>query len=426
MLDDHDRPSIETLELWKPEERFDRRSFHEIAEELKGTLLTAGRDLTRGLGRVAFTLSGGWDSRAILASLPREPQPEAITFMTRENREVATARDVARAAGIRQRLAVRHPEYFAELLPRSVELLGLELRANAHGLCVADNGLQDDYDIIIGGQLCDTLLKDHFLPKNVRERLRHRSVRERSIGLLSPRGAPSTRVDHDAAIRSALDDTIVEGIEQRRQERIEAVAKVRPITAVEWDQFWPASRQNDAGHNLGNSRLYASDSLYMHREIVSLAACLPQAIRFGGRLTRHVFREMYGELARIPVANTGVAPADGDRAERRVINRRRRTGRRENFRRLPDSLHPWNDVQTSWVDWARLQQESPVRQRMREEVRQSVPTGALDAVLSTSSEQILASYAPDLGPSFNLIIMQLALGLRLSNTNVVQAGMCTS
>ena len=52
-----------------------------------------------------------------------------------------------------------------------------------HGLCIPEAGLAEKFDVILGGQLSDTYLKDHYMPKWQREHFRPKGPKER-LGVL--------------------------------------------------------------------------------------------------------------------------------------------------------------------------------------------------------------------------------------------------
>ena len=60
--------------LWQPEERDDPFAPTDLSEELEAAMRVAAREITAGVSSVALTLSGGRDSRAVLAALPATKQ----------------------------------------------------------------------------------------------------------------------------------------------------------------------------------------------------------------------------------------------------------------------------------------------------------------------------------------------------------------
>lgn len=406
-------PRWDRCVYWAPREpeRFSDDA-EELAARLEEAIRYAADDITRGSQRVAVTLSGGRDSRVIIAAVPRERLTGAITYVTRMNREVEVARRVAEACKVEQVLAQREPEFYSDLLlERGPALLGMERRGAVHGMCVVDNGLDRRFDLILGGQLSDTFLKDHFMPKRIREVYRPKGWRERTKKRLKQWAGLNGRAEAAASAASTigrdqldvhLTEDIREAVRARRAERLRQIEAVRPTSAEEWWRFWPTSRQDDLAHISGNMRLFAFDSLFMHRRIVEVARDLPGALRYGGRLAHRVFRRIYGDLGQIVDANTGL-PADGDEQIR--PKGRGRSADKPAVDRS-SSAAPWNEVQNSWVDLGLLQTHSPRWQEWRKKLAGSPAVEVLERVLGPKATGLVEHYDPDLTPGFNLMFMQ--------------------
>ena len=412
---------VQAEAYWTPDEPGVWPGERAVFDELVEALRAAGEDVTLGCRRVAVTLSGGKDSRLVMGVVPRERLAGGLTYCTRANRETDVARRVAEAFGVGQVLVKRDPDFYAVLLDRGASLLGTELRANAHGLCIADNDLAGRFDLILGGQLSDTLLKDHFMPVAQREALRHKPLSERAKSLvkkmLGRSGPPVVSTQSTlgrAQVEWVLDREILEAVRERRRRRLEQVRAVRPETAEEWFRFWPASRQDDSSHTLGNSRLYPADTLFLHSGIIEVARRLAPALRVGGGLADRAFARFYGPSARVENANTGL-PLDAPARRVRAHEKRlwRNPDAKAAFKRLPPSDTPWNDVQGSWVDSRMLQMQSPAWARYREEVLGCPPAVALiDSVLSISGRDVIADYDDRLPATANHLVMQIARVVR--------------
>jgi asparagine synthetase B (glutamine-hydrolysing) len=411
--------------LWEPREPAvrDAPDPAELEEELEQALRAAAADVTRGARSAATTLSGGLDSRVVLAALAGGTGVAggacvaAITYATRENNEVNVARRVARAAGVPHRIAWRGEEFYAELMPRAVGLLGTELRGECHGFCVIDNALDREFDLVVGGFFSDTLFKGHYMPSALRERVRRRSpvyrARRaagkalRSLGVLPPVKAPSPHFwDRARAMESSLSEGVREALRERRRVRLEQVRNVRPESAEEWVRFWPGSRGDGAYGPQANTRLFTSDELFFHRRLVELAARVPMHEKLGGRLTRRVFPRLYGELGQIENAATGLPPAatSGPNIRQAAKVEGSSSAAAATPQRSP---FPWNDVNDSWVDWELLQKHSPTWCSYRAALADSAAVDVLAGVLPGAAE-FIRSYRDEAGHLFNRAAVQLA------------------
>jgi asparagine synthetase B (glutamine-hydrolysing) len=415
---------VRTTVLWQPSEPAPGTEplTQDLEAELEQALREASRDVTRGVSRVALTLSGGLDSRLVLASIMPGKVAAAITYATRENREVEVARRVAAAAGVPHHVAWRGEEFYADLMPRAVRLLGTELRGECHGFCVVDNGLDDAFDLVVGGFLSDTLFKGHYVPEATRERFRRRSLyararraaarAARALRLLPPKPRKPHFWEEAQKMEAALSPDVREAVRERRRVRLAQVKAVRPRSAEEWVRFWPASRGDGAYGPQANTRLFTSDELFMHRRLIEVAARVPTEEKVGGRLSKRVFARLYGELGRIENSSTGIpAAADGAAGASTNGHPRARANGHPHPVGSPTSRAPWNDVEHSWVDWELLQKQSPAWSSYRAALDGSAALDVLDGVLAGTARKFVASYQDDAGFLFNRAAVQLAYAI---------------
>ena len=410
-----DAADVRTAVLWQPREpqRGGWPAVSELEADLEAALRAAAEDVSRGASRVALTLSGGLDSRLVLSLLPRDRLAGAITYATRENQELEVARRVAQAAGLPHRVAWRGEEFYAELMPRAVALLGTELRGECHGFAVVDNALQCEFDLVVGGFLSDTLFKGHYLSREQKARLRAQTamatarrvavIAARSLRLLpTPKKKPQHYWDVARAMARRLKGNVREAVAERRRVRLEQVRRVRPRSAEEWLRFWPASRCDGSYGPQANARLFTADELFMHRRLVEVAARMPQHEKVDGRLTSRVFPRLYGELGWIENANTGMPAATSTP-----------DGRPSSEGRQPTwpSAHPWNDVRHSWVDYVLLQKLSPTWASYRSALADSPALAVFDGVLEGGARDFVSAYRDDAGFLFNRAVMQLAYAM---------------
>jgi Asparagine synthase len=404
-----DARELSSTVIWEPKEPEVFPDKAEIRSLLKDAVLQAGNDLTRGCERVAVLLSGGYDSRVVLGAMPKSINTTAITYVTRENRETDVAGLVARAGGAEQLLVQRDEDYFPMLVCRGLGLIGMELRANCHGLCIADNDLADSFDVVIGGQLSDTLLKDHFMPLPKRERFRSRplksKLKERLTGASYTPVASTSHTTGRGALVEELVPEIREQVRDRRAARMREVERVRPTTADEWHRFWPCSRQDDSSHTLGNTRLMCSDTLFAHQAIVEVSRVFAPRFRVDGLLTDEVFAEICGPLAEIINANTGL-PAN---ASQKQIKAKQKKDRIERNRQ--ESTSDWNAVETSWINPVIMQQNSKIWGQYREQLADSQAIEILSQVIARGGQEMIQRYQTDLPSASNHIAIQLALWL---------------
>ena len=418
---------VRTTILWQPVEPEGGRwpSAKELEDELEAALRAAADDVSRGASRLGLTLSGGLDSRLVLALL-RGKVAGGITYATRENRELEVARKVAEAAGIAHHVAWRGEEFYAELMPRAVALLGTELRGECHGFAIPDNRLDEQFDVVVGGFLSDTLFKGHYLSRATRERLRPKSAyavarqtaarAARAIGVLPPAKVRPHYFDVARAMAARLRPDVRDAVAERQRVRLEQVRRVRPQSHEEWLRFWPTSRADGSYGPQANARLFTADELFMHRRLIEVAARVPAAEKLDGALTKRVFPRLYGDLGQIENSSTGVPAAEAYAASRR----RRHTDVRPNGSAGGNgacngpparSPYPWNDVEHSWVNYELLQKHSPTWSSYRTALARSPALDVLDGVLDGGVRDFVDAYRDEAGFLFNRAAVQLTYAL---------------
>jgi len=415
---DADERAASSRVLWEPTEPSAFPAPGTMRARMGEAMREAARDLTRGCDRVGVLLSGGADSRgvlgAVLDSVDDPDRVTGLTYVTRENNETRVAERVAELGGCRHEMVRRDEHYFPRMLRRGLALLGCELRGNCHGLGVADSGLADRFDVVIGGQLSDTMLKDHFVDITTRARLRTPTLRQRVRRMIPGlrRALPVSPPGHTtgrAQLEPILTDAIRERVRERRAARLRDVQRIRPQTGAVWHRFWPCSRQDDSAHTLGNTRIMVGDTLFAHSAIIEVASDLSLLARLGGVHANGAIADVCGPLVSIENANTGL-PIDASSAEIRRAKRARKA-MPGTATAAPGDEAPWNAVDTSWVDPAVMQQRSPEWVEARTQLAGSPALGFLDTIVERGGAGLIGAYQDDLPSNINHLAVQIGLWL---------------
>jgi hypothetical protein len=410
-----------TRVLWRPTEPSEQASVAECRARLEEAMRFAGTDICRGASRVAVTLSGGFDSRTVLCCIPEELRSCAITYTDHDNLEFRTAAKLARAAGVRHLPAVRSAEFYAELATREIALLGVEQMAGtAHGFCIADAGLRSEFDLLVGGFLCDTFLKGSCTPHTVKQLLM------RKLGLssiLRNGGFARCGREHRRLRTTAIRPELLGAVEERERKRLAELQSIRPESAEEWHEFYPVNRSYGSGYLGANIRLYAMDELLLHRDIVAVACIASPLAKLSGALTRPVFTHLMGSLREILNTNTGLpAKAGFVRVKAREIADRWRKSSATGDKLSSTAQHPWF-AEHAWVDIKQLQLHSPAWQRVRlKAAGADAGIDILHNVLREDPRSLLKGYCEQFDMTFNYAVVQLALHLEGTNNRLAKFG----
>lgn len=260
---------------WRPAEAAAPPSLAAAAGALREALCEGVAAAVDGDERAAVLLSGGEDSRVVLGAVPRRVRVRAATWAERENREVRTARSVARAYGAELVVGWRTPDHYARHFRETAALVGSHHNfIDVHGYALsAALGLESE-PVVLGGLSADSLLKLHHLPGASG---RYRSPRVPGV-----------------------DPALLDAADERRAEFARALHEIRPDTAAEWLQLWPFAMRKHGGNVDGNRRLFRSFEAFHTTAVLELAASVPTAWKRDRALFRAAFRPLLRPARLVP------------------------------------------------------------------------------------------------------------------------------
>lgn len=373
--------ALESARLWTPDER-DPGPPADAVAEIEGAVRAAAGIVCDDTPRVGVLLSGGADSRTVLGAVPHARRALALTLGDHaDNHEVRLAERIAASLDTPWQLALRPPSFYAELGPRETTLIGAERAVgHAHALALGDALAGAPIDVLVGGFLCDTLLKGHM------------------------RQAGSDPWRPDARALAALRPAVAEAVVARSTQRYAELKAIRPATAEEWIWFYPGSRQSDMGHSHALQRLTVADELFVHRPVVDIALRrdpLPIAD------VLRAFRRIAGPAGRIPDANTG-APLDAGPLRRGLSKRLLKL--RARVRRLLDGQPRWKG-HGAWPIGDAYRSSEPFAALRRRAAACEAAADALAPLLGGDPRRMVAD-ASSFGPRFDAALPHLMLFLQ--------------
>lgn len=326
-----------------------------LARELTAALLAAVNRRCHG-HKVVVKLSGGLDSRVILAAVPRSVECATVTFCDELNREAATAREVARVYQRPWRPLFREEEYLANNFVRAVRFSGCEHEwVHAHGAGLAGEIVRDDATCVLDGQWSNAFLRLYFAADVARV--------NRLGGLLPPR-YENVAFDYanqiDCFCTENVESGVLERMRFRRREFHDRNRDPSRTSVAEWLDNYPVTQEAPLSTWLVERRLMPVRMVYLDREVIELGYRCPLRFKLGDGLFGPATRPILGRGCRIPNANDGVRPGSGhisrlaQRAVRKVKNRA--DGVVEAFGCKPKVHHSWHDYQTYWQESEKLAQ----------------------------------------------------------------------
>lgn len=322
----------EARAYWRPEERTAYASPQEAAEALRGALVDDVRLAVDGHARVGMLLSGGEDARAVLGAIPRKVRVDCFVYGEADNREIRSARRVARAYGASVTFAKRPPGHDLRHFEAVAAMVGSQNEfIDVHGYGFHTSLGMDRFPVMLGGYSSDALLKGD----NVRRWARRRLERGE---------APGIRPARPPVLAGVREELLAEAGARRTAFR-EWLAELRPASADEWSFIYPFSMRKYATVFHGNRRLFRSHEPFMSSGVVRLAASVPQAWKLDRALFYRAMRPLLARSWYVPHTRNRLPyfPHPVNAAARPLL------GLARGARALLTGT--WNAGQESWPKW---------------------------------------------------------------------------
>ncbi|WP_420130092.1 asparagine synthase-related protein [Longimicrobium sp.] len=334
----------EARAYWRPAERTAFASPEEAAEALRAALVDDVRRAVDGHSRVGMQLSGGEDARAVLGAIPDGVRVDGFVFGEADNREIRSARRVARAYGASLTFAPRPPGHDLAHFEAVASMVGSQNEfVDVHGYGFHASLGMGAYPVMLGGYSSDALLKGD----NVRRWARRKLQRGE---------APGIRPARPPALPGVREELLAEAGARRTAFR-EWLAEIRPESADEWSFIYPFSVRRYATVFQGNRRLFRSHEPFMSNAVVQLAASVPQAWKLDRALFYRAMRPLLARSWYVPHTRNRMPyfPQPVNAVARPLL------GVARGARALLTGT--WNAGQESWPDWDDLVRTPPMHEK---------------------------------------------------------------
>ena len=260
---------------------------------------TSERDL-----RYSVALSGGLDSRSVLAAFERKDNVTAYTFGAFDTQEIAIANKVARTAGTKHFVCYIDPESTAKYaedvvwLSDGLEVVGITFLLNA-GI-----RLEGNFDVSLDGFALDLTLGGSFLKRNI---MAAESLPELAA-ILDKKFAVFT----DAEMKSLFSaDFLALMGDEARKSFLETVSSSKGDTLPDRADYFALSTRvrnyTIMGHVL--SRNFYEDTIpTLDNKFMEVVASIPPSLRYRYSIYRRFLKKLDPSLARIQYERTGMSP----------------------------------------------------------------------------------------------------------------------
>lgn len=346
-------PEMEDFPYWHPPQELSECDEEQLSEELRTALLEATQTRCKG-EKIGVSMSGGLDSRLIMAAVPKSVECIGLTFCDELNREAQIAKKATECYGRQWFPILREDEYIGNILEKTVRFIGCEGPfVNAHAIGLVDEINKHSISSMLSGMNMDTFLKAYRAEDMVRV--------PRMWGILPPKYAEEN-IDLIGGFedfwRENLKMSILTQLAERREIFFSKFADTKRSSLAEWLFLYPAF--SGFASWPAERRLLLSRQVVLDRKLIDFCFKCPVRLKLGKRIFVKAVKEVYGRGARIPNAEDGVRPGSGhwSRLFQRAIQKlqSRTVSMLEKLGKEPKVQHSWHDYQKYWRESTKLRE----------------------------------------------------------------------
>jgi asparagine synthase (glutamine-hydrolysing) len=305
--------SVQSERYWEPVHRPSDRSYRSLVREFAELFVRVLRERVDPNERYGVLLSGGGDSRLLLAALD-ELDAEVVALHSNEweNHEADVARRVADTVGVPFRFLHRSPEYQSTLL-RSNGPLSQFNSTFTQGYMTPFADDVSDVDVVLSGDTREELVGAHLrLPT----RDVYVGIGTTDVPFLEPIDTVEEYVDYlrtspPSYVTSSSD--LYAALSTRARGRPDGSVEFHGVTYPSLTslklhfELYPFTNDADYVDNGGLYYLTRHWSPFLDVRMLEFATRLPIKLRLRRRFVMDAVAALDPELARLPDANTGIS-----------------------------------------------------------------------------------------------------------------------
>lgn len=302
---------------WKMRYTNEYRSSPYYVEALADALRNAVNRRTCGNNQFGILLSGGLDSRAVLAADSGKISC-AFTLNEYQNREVHIAKKIAQVKGCRHIFLQRDIDHYFRLVDEAVDMGdGMYRFDHAHFLGALSR-LKEDCDIVLHGHGLDYTFQGLYLP-NLTLRIAGKMIPFPFLDRISLTNLPESfkkkfcqhlplNLKYNALFEENFSNSFNKNIIQSIKEILKEKDSYDLNAHNAWDYFILHSLfKHFTFLNFLCVRHYMDErTVLFDNDLFNLYLSMPPKLRLNGRIYKKALRLMSPELAAIPNANTGL------------------------------------------------------------------------------------------------------------------------
>lgn len=286
--------NLSSKHYWTPTETYLYDNIKDASLYLRNGLTKYIEQVTTAMSHVALFISGGEDSRAVLAMTPEHLKRDAYVFLDGYNAEAKVAKKIADIYGASFHYCERTPTHYLDNLAPCSRLTGSGAQFHhVHSYGFHKSCGLETYPAVLGGFSSDALLKCSHQPR------RFKSHKLPGLIQIPARNGFKIQVEN-----SLFNQEIINSIGKRRAAHLQYVRQYRAKSAEEWFELWPATMNMNIPNLHGNRRLFRSYEPFMSTVSVKVSAAVPQEWKTNRRLFHKTMKPLFKP-------SRGILHADG-------------------------------------------------------------------------------------------------------------------
>jgi asparagine synthase (glutamine-hydrolysing) len=348
--------NISFTHYWKMKYNDSKHSEKYYVDKLAEAIKKSVARRTQGDHRFGLLLSGGLDSRTILAATDKKMV--CFTIGDSENRQVKIAERIAKAKGCKHIFLKRDSDHYVNLVDRGVEIGdGMYCFTHAHNIGFFDQ-IHTECDILLHGFGFDSLLKELFYIPSIKL-FGKRTPFHRHLSKIST--PLQTVFLNETLYKNRVDKLFVEPYSTEYKNLIVKSINEVLLSAEESGARDPYKKADylTAIHSAFNILAYLHVShirsyidertVTFDNDLLNLHLEIPMKLRKDNRIFKKVMKKIDSHIASITNANTGCSPTApkliewGFIAVQYIVNK---------------LLHRPLHAHSSWPDYAKLIREN--------------------------------------------------------------------
>ncbi|ADJ14588.1 asparagine synthase-related protein [Halalkalicoccus jeotgali] len=301
---DPDAGEVRAERYWQPIHRPENRPLSAFVDQFTERFLDAIDDRIRADRRYGLLLSGGSDSRLVLATLDRV---DAYGFADPSG-EVETARLVADLAGVPFTRFEHEPGYDRRLLRRNAAVSNFVGWFNEGRAIGVEATLRREVDALVSGLYADVLFKGWTTPT------RRLSVPGASLPVPAAQNI-ETRADVLEARDTSTPPYLPDGVVERAHERnlstgtpvVDHGMAYSSYGALSAHGFWFPLTNETSFDRYSDGQVLPTVHPFLDRRLIDLALRMPRAYALRYNLVDRALARLAPELAAVPHDASGLA-----------------------------------------------------------------------------------------------------------------------